>query len=357
MQESLVPSSVAVKNPSVFISYSWDSEAHKQWVLKLAIALQERGINTFIDQWDIRPGMDLQEYMEYSVRSSDFVLLVCTPNYAVKANEGQGGVGYEKAIITGEIFLRTKPNARFVPLVREGEASGSLPSFLRSRVFIDFRRDEAFEASLEELLRHLFDQPRSRRPPLGPAPSLADLNLIPLPPPVPKSTTPNTVAIHIGNAKYEVTLPDWWTSVNVSLPQHIKSEAEVREFVSSHFGSDMGTESTWRAAWKIWLEYYLRTGGIPVYVAHCYNAGGDHENAIKLYAEMFEFAGLTDEPEWYATYLAYEAGRAYHSKGQTELARLWFAKAAQHKESADRAVAYYAEVAEGYRIDKIPTNR
>ena len=48
--------------------------------------------------------MDLTKYVETSIRESDFVLLICTPPFALKANTSQGGVGYEKGIVTGEIF-------------------------------------------------------------------------------------------------------------------------------------------------------------------------------------------------------------------------------------------------------------
>jgi hypothetical protein len=42
------------------------------------------------------PGADLSQFMESRIRESRFVLLVCTPVFASKANSGVGGVGYEK---------------------------------------------------------------------------------------------------------------------------------------------------------------------------------------------------------------------------------------------------------------------
>jgi formylglycine-generating enzyme required for sulfatase activity len=108
--------------------------------------------------------------MEKSVRESSFVLLVCTPNFARKADAGVGGVGYEKAIVTGEIFAGEARETKFVPLLREGDAKESLPSYLKSRLLIDFREDGLFEAKLEELLRHFHGEPLYPLPPIGTKP-------------------------------------------------------------------------------------------------------------------------------------------------------------------------------------------
>ena len=82
--------------PKCFISYSWDSESHKDWVRFFAEQLQKNGVFVYLDQWDIALGDDLPHYMETSIRDSDFVLLVCSPSFAQKANSGKGGVGYEQ---------------------------------------------------------------------------------------------------------------------------------------------------------------------------------------------------------------------------------------------------------------------
>lgn len=72
-----------------------------------------------MDQWDARLGMDLPKYMEGRIRSSDYVLLVCTPIFAERANAGRGGVGYEKGVITGELYSGA-PHTKFIPVLRNG---------------------------------------------------------------------------------------------------------------------------------------------------------------------------------------------------------------------------------------------
>lgn len=149
-----------------FLSYAWESEEHRRWVRSLAEHLVSNRVPTLLDHWDLRPGMDFVRYMETSVRESAFVLLVCTPTFAKKANERTGGVGYEGSIITAEIF-RGAPETKFVPLLREGAPENALPSYLGSKIFIDFTDDRRFDSSLEELLRHIYDVPRFVRPQLG----------------------------------------------------------------------------------------------------------------------------------------------------------------------------------------------
>src|SRR5688572_25699189 len=103
---------------SVFISYSWDSPGHKAWVAKLAASLRARGARVRFDQDDLRPGADITAYMESAIRESDRVLLVCTPGFKKRADSREGGVGYEQAIVTGEIFSGVAHPEKFVPVLR-----------------------------------------------------------------------------------------------------------------------------------------------------------------------------------------------------------------------------------------------
>jgi hypothetical protein len=162
-------------NPKCFISYSWDSVDHKKWVLNLATKLQENGVETSLDQWDAYPGLDLTKYMETCVRDSDYVLMVCTPTYAKKANEGKGGVGYEKTIITGEIYQAVSSPRKFVPILRLGKPEESVPSFLKTKLYIDFTHDDDFKSKLEELIRHIHNEPLTKKPPLGSKPMFSGL--------------------------------------------------------------------------------------------------------------------------------------------------------------------------------------
>ena len=157
--------------PNVFISYSHDTSEHKQWVLKFAMNLAEKGIHVMLDQWDLRPGSDLAAYMNKSVRSADRVLMICTKKYTEKANGGIGGVGYEQMIVSGEL-LRELGTSKFIPVVRQTVSPPDLPTAFGSRIFINMNDGPHLESEWETLLRELHGVPETTRPPIGKSPYL-----------------------------------------------------------------------------------------------------------------------------------------------------------------------------------------
>jgi len=40
--------------PKLFVSYSHDSQPHKDWVLQLATRLVKNGVDVILDQWDLK---------------------------------------------------------------------------------------------------------------------------------------------------------------------------------------------------------------------------------------------------------------------------------------------------------------
>ena len=70
--------------PICFMSYSWDSDGHKNWVRHLAEKLRNNGVDVFLDQWHLQLGSNLTHFMEESIRDSDYILLICTPKFAKK---------------------------------------------------------------------------------------------------------------------------------------------------------------------------------------------------------------------------------------------------------------------------------
>ncbi len=161
---------VSMKPPSVFISYSHDSEAHKAWVLRLATDLRERGVDATIDQ----SGQDVSAFMQKGILEADRVLLVCSDAYVKKAEAGTGGVGFERLIVTGEV-VQNIDTRKFIPLVRANPDEPRIPRFLGPRLYIDFNDDAAYEAKREELLRELLGTPLAKKPPLGSNPFSGEL--------------------------------------------------------------------------------------------------------------------------------------------------------------------------------------
>lgn len=154
--------------PKVFFSYSWDDEAHKNWVLNLATKLRESGIDAILDQWELELGKPIPNFMENSLAKSDRVICVITPNYYNRTIEPNGGVGYEYSIISAEIMERIDTQ-KFIPLLKEG-GNENIPKSLKGRTYIDMRKDNSFKDRLEDLLRDIYKEPKNKKPPIGKKP-------------------------------------------------------------------------------------------------------------------------------------------------------------------------------------------
>jgi len=159
----------AERAPKVFMSYSHDDQEHKDWILTLSTRLVANGVDVILDQWDLNLGGDLPRFMESGLTEADRVLAVCTEPYVRKANEGRGGVGYEKMILTSQLMHDTTAD-KIIPVIRSNTSSIVLPTFLGSRVYIDFRDAGQFEAKYAELVREIHGAKIKPRPPLGPNP-------------------------------------------------------------------------------------------------------------------------------------------------------------------------------------------
>jgi len=157
-------------NLIVFISYSWDTEEHKQWVLDLANKLSENGVYVLLDRFDLKAGKSMTHFMEKAVNQADKILLIMTPNYKDKADNRTGGVGYEYSMISQE-FYEKMDNEKFIPIRKEGDYKECAPRFLNSYLSHNMTDVSSFDKDYEELLRIIYDEPEIKRPPLGKKPN------------------------------------------------------------------------------------------------------------------------------------------------------------------------------------------
>ena len=154
------------EHPKVFISYSHDSPEHKQWVSELGAKLRHNGIDAILDQWDLGPGDDITRFMESGLKNSDRVLVICTDTYVSKANAGEGGVGYERMIVTAQLIQNLGTN-KFIPVIRQASGEEKTPTFLATRMYIDLRDENQSDTEFDKLLHELHEVPIIEKPPLG----------------------------------------------------------------------------------------------------------------------------------------------------------------------------------------------
>jgi hypothetical protein len=163
--------------PKLFISYSWSNPEHEQWVLDLATRLRESGVDTILDKWDLREGGDKVAFMEQMVNNPEIkkVAIICDKAYADKANNRAGGVGTETQIISQEVYEKQDQN-KFVAIIREKNEKDEpyLPTYYKSRIYIDLCDEDYYEDNFEKLLRWIFDKPLYIKPELGKKPSFIE---------------------------------------------------------------------------------------------------------------------------------------------------------------------------------------
>jgi hypothetical protein len=162
------------ETPKLFISYSWTSPQHEDWVINLAERLVSDGVDVIIDKWNLKEGHDKYNFMETMVKSPDIqkVLVILDKKYSEKAEKRTGGVGTETQIISPKIYGDVSQE-KFIPIITEKDENGIafVPTYLESRIYIDFSDDDKFEENYEILLRNIYQRPAYSKPKIGKAPS------------------------------------------------------------------------------------------------------------------------------------------------------------------------------------------
>lgn len=157
----------------VFISYSWSNPPHEDWVINLAERLVSDGVDVIIDKWDLKEGQDKYDFMESMVKSKEIskVLIILDKKYTDKAEKRSGGVGTETQIISPGVYANVSQE-KFIPIISERDEGGKeyIPTYLRSRIYIDLSSQDTYEENYERLLRNIYKRPAYNKPQLGKAP-------------------------------------------------------------------------------------------------------------------------------------------------------------------------------------------
>jgi biotin carboxyl carrier protein len=145
--------------PKVFISYSHDSEEHREAVLQLAQRLRSDGIDAWIDRFEAAPPQGWARWMRQRIRSSNFVIIVCTEPYMKRfegqyESSGQGlGASWEGLILTAELYQAYGKTMRLVPVVMKPSDRKWIPDVLSTHQYHQLPEGYA------GLYRALTDQP------------------------------------------------------------------------------------------------------------------------------------------------------------------------------------------------------
>ncbi|MCM1064360.1 MAG: TIR domain-containing protein [Eubacterium sp.] len=141
------------KHPYIYISYSWDSDEHKEKVKNFVKALRLDNINVTYDE-DLPFRERLPHYMEKAIIDSDIVLFICTPNYKYCADNRVSVVGTENQIITSELYETYNKN-QFIPILFSGTWETSLPTWAKGKLGADLSTQELYKTNYQKLIQYL----------------------------------------------------------------------------------------------------------------------------------------------------------------------------------------------------------
>lgn len=155
----------------MFLSYSHDSETHRERVLAQAQKLRQHGVDAWIDRFVTSPPEGWPRWMQAEFERADFVLAVCTETYCRRfegrEEPGQGlGANWEGFVATQRLYEAGARNGKVIPVLWMGTPADHVPVILRG--VTRYQLDEGFE----RLLRHLFERPEIVPVPIGPRPAL-----------------------------------------------------------------------------------------------------------------------------------------------------------------------------------------
>lgn len=160
--------------PKLFVSYCWSNPSHQQWVIDLATLICESGVDVILDKWDLKEGHDAFAFMEKMVTDPEIqkVIIISDRIYSEKADGRSGGVGTETQIISKEVYENQKQD-KFVVVVTEKDDEGKafLPTYYKSRIYIDLTEPDTYDENFERLIRWIFNKPLYVKPDIGNPPS------------------------------------------------------------------------------------------------------------------------------------------------------------------------------------------
>jgi tetratricopeptide (TPR) repeat protein len=143
----------------VFISYSHDSDVHRERVLGLSERLRDDGIETILDRYVERgsPPEGWPRWMLNALDAATHVLCVCTESYYRRfrgheePNKGKG-VDWEGAVITQELYDARHVSNKFIPVLFDPADELHIPEPLRSQTYYVLNSETNYQGLYDALL-------------------------------------------------------------------------------------------------------------------------------------------------------------------------------------------------------------
>lgn len=162
---------MTIKNPTAFISYSWDDKEHQIWVLKLVDKLRKSGINADMDLLRTQMNtINLNQMMVQNIKDSDYIIIVLTEKYSEKADKYLGGVGFE-TLLTLPYIMKNRDKLILVSKYKSN-LTASIPFHLDGFHVYDLANEVTFDEIYQQLVYKLHGKEYYKVSEVAPVPDL-----------------------------------------------------------------------------------------------------------------------------------------------------------------------------------------
>ncbi|MDG4597364.1 MAG: TIR domain-containing protein [Candidatus Contendobacter sp.] len=147
-----------MSTPNIFISYSHDSDEHRERVLGLSERLRADGVATILDRYvNGSPPEGWPRWMLNGLDAATHVLCVCTETYyrRFRGQEvpGKGkGVDWEGALITQGLYDARSVSNQFIPVLFDRADEPHIPEPLRGQNYYVLDSKANYQALYDALL-------------------------------------------------------------------------------------------------------------------------------------------------------------------------------------------------------------
>lgn len=150
--------------PKVFVSHA--SEDKERFVIEFAAKLRAKGIDAWLDKWEILPGDSLvDKIFEEGLKNAQAVIVVLSKNSV--------GKPWVKEELNSAVIRRINGASKLIPVVIE---DCDLPEALKSIVWERIADLKNYDAEFERIVMSIYN--RQAKPPVGAPPAYARNSVI-----------------------------------------------------------------------------------------------------------------------------------------------------------------------------------
>ncbi len=158
------------QRPRVFVSHA--SEDKEQFVRGFATRLREKGIEAWVDEWEIMPGDSLvDKIFEEGVGNAQAMIVVVSDNSVSKP--------WVREELNAGVVRRINNQSKLIPVVIGKVTKEEIPESLKAIVWERIADVNSYDAELDRIVRTVYGY--REKPPVGKPPAYTQYSIDSLP--------------------------------------------------------------------------------------------------------------------------------------------------------------------------------